>query len=337
MKEKFLEKKGFFVSLILSILDAVAVFVTIYAPDGKVKAVMQVIAFIGLATLAIIIIMYLIAWFQSGINKGEVLEKILEIESKIDGFKESLDDGLKFTNRIDGFEQNIETLIKKNDQIQMNIEDLKTNSQKEFCPITTSSYVENSEDVNNELYKLLKEKKDELKELHIICFGRNGFGGAVKYIIERRIDIKVKIIVFNPESHSDICQADDNVIIKKNIETWLKGSNKIEVIMSEIPPMVRAAVAYTADKDGALHAIWGSIQSYRFALNPNTKAISLEKPSNSLISICEKSKTVAGDLYALANSFEEEFKRLEEYSQIAKVIKKAHGQCEIVYEENKHE
>lgn len=105
--------------------------------------------------------------------------------------------------------------------------------------------------------------------------------------------------------------------------------------MSEIPPMVRAAVAYTADKNGALRTIWGSIQSYRFALNPNTKAISLEKPSNSLISICEKSKTVAGDLYALANSFEEEFKRLEEHSQTVKIHSKAHGKREIVFEENK--
>lgn len=337
MKEKFLEKKGFIVSLILGILDAVAIFVTIYGPDGKVKTTMHVIAFIGLATLAIIIIMYLIAWFQVGINKGKVLEKILEIESKIDNFKESLDDGLKYTNRIDGFEQNIETLIRKNDQIQMNIEDLKTDSQKEFCPVTTSSYVESSEDVNLELYRLLKDKKRDIKEIHIICFGRNGFGGAVKEIIRQRLDIKVKIIVFNPGSHPDICRKGDEIKINENIEEWMKGAKQIEIIRTEIPPMVRAAVAYVAEKDGALHGIWGSIQSYRFAFNPETKEISLEKPSNSLISICEERKTVTGDLHTLIKSFEEEFKRLEEYSQIAKVIKKPHGKFEIVYEENKHE
>lgn len=105
--------------------------------------------------------------------------------------------------------------------------------------------------------------------------------------------------------------------------------------MSEIPPMVRAAVAYTASKDGALYAIWGSMQSYRFALNPDTKAISLEKPSNSLISICEEGKTVAGDLYALTNSFEEEFKRLEKHSQTVRIISKSHGKREIVFEEKK--
>lgn len=335
MKEKFLERKGFSVTFILGILDAVAVFVTIFSPDGKVKTAMQIVAFIGLAALAMIIVLYLIAFFQVGIKKSEVLEKILDIESKIGNFKESLDDVLKSTNRIDGLEQNIETLMEKNEQTKKNIEDLKIDSQKEFCPVTTSSYVESSEEVNLELYRLLKDKKRDIKEIHIICFGRNGFGGAVKEIIRRQIDIKVKIIVFNPESHPDICQEDDKIIIKRNIDEWMKGAKQIEIIKTEIPPMVRAAVAYSAKKDGTLHGIWGSMQSYRFAFNPETKEISLEKPTNSLISICEERKTVTGDLHILINSFEEEFRRLEEHSQIAKTIQKAHGKYEVVFEEHK--
>ena len=335
MKEKFLEKRGFTITFILAVLDAIAVCVTIYFPDGNVKMVIQIVTSIVLAILAVIVVMYLIAWFEAGIKGGKALNKISDIENEIKNFSNSLNNVLNVTNRIDNLEQNIVTLIKKSEQIQMNIQDLKTDSQKEFCPVTTSSYVESSEDVNNELYRLLKDKKKDIKEIHIICFGRNGFGGAVKYIVERKIDIKVKIIVFNPESHPDICQADDNIIIKRNIETWMKESKKIEVIMSETPPMVRAAVAYTANKDGTLRGVWGSIQSYRFALNPDTKAISLEKPVNSLISICEECKTVTGDLYALVNSFEEEFRRLEEHSQTAKIIQKAHGKREIIFEEKK--
>lgn len=331
MKEKFLKTIGFGVTVFFAVIGVVSGLVTVYSSSDTVQMVSQFITYVCIAIVVVMIVMYLITWFEIGMKNNDILEKISNIESQMDSFSNLSN----ISTQVSKLEQDIVDLKKSNILIQENTQSLKADSQTIFCPVKTSSYVENSEDVNNELYKLLKEKKNELKELHIICFGRNGFGGAVKYIIERRIDIKVKIIVFNSESHSDICQADDNVIIKKNIETWLKGSNKIEVIMSEIPPMVRAAVAYTADKNGALHAIWGSIQSYRFALNPNTKAISLEKPSNSLISICEKSKTVAGDLYALVNSFEEEFKRLEEHSQTVKIHSKAHGKREIVFEENK--
>lgn len=331
MKEKFLKTMGFGITVFFTVIGWVSAIVTVYSSSNIVKTFSQFITYVCIAIVALMIVMYLITWFESRMKNDDILEKIAHIESQMDSFS-SLSN---ITSQVSKLEQNIVDLKEGNIKIHENIQNLNSDPQTIFCPVKTSSYVENSEDVNNELYKLLKEKKKELKELHIICFGRNGFGGAVKYIIDRRINIKVKIIVFNPESHSDICQADDNVIIKRNIETWLKGSNNIEVIVSEIPPMVRAAVAYAADKDSALYAVWGSIQSYRFALNPDTKAISLEKPSNSLISICEEHKTVAGDLYALANSFEEEFKRLEKHSQTVRIISKAHGKREIIFEEKK--
>jgi len=331
MKKKFLKTIGSGVTVFFAVIGGVSAIVTVYSSSDIVKAVSQFITYVCIAIVAVMIVMYLITWFETEMKNDKILDKISNIEGRMG----SLSRLSNIISQVSNLEQDIKDLKEGNIKIQENTQNLKADPQTIFCPVKTSSYVENSEDVNNELYRLLKEKKKEIKELHIICFGRNGFGGAVKYIIERKIDIKVKIIIFNPEAHSDICQAGDNIIIKRNIETWLKGSDKIEVIMSEIPPMVRAAVAYTADKDGALYAIWGSIQSYRFALNPDTKAISLEKPSNSLISICEESKTVAGDLYALANSFEEEFKRLEKYSKTVRIMSKAHGKREIVFEERK--
>lgn len=331
MKDERLKKIRFGITVFFTVIGVASELATIYFSSDLVKAVSQFITYVCLAVVAIMIVIYVIRWFESGTKYGEILQGISQLDQKIDNLS-----GLSnFETQANIFRNDIESLKKETAQIQKNTQKLNIDSQITFCPVKTSSYVENSEDVNNELYRLLKNKKKEIKELHIICFGRNGFGGAVKYIMERGIDINVKIIVFNPQSHSDICLANDDVIIRRNIETWLKGSKKIEVIVSDIPPMVRAAVAYAADKDGTLHAIWGSIQSYRFALNPDTKAISLEKPSNSLISICEESKTVTGDLYALVNSFEEEFRRLEEHSQIARLISKPHGKCEIVFEEKK--
>lgn len=331
MKDSGLKKIRFGITVIFAVMGVISELVTICSLSDLVKTVSQFITYICLAVVAIMIVIYVILWLEAGTKYGEILQVISQLDQKMDNLH-----GLSnFEAQTNIVQKDIESLKNETAQIQMNTQKLNIDPQIIFCPVKTSSYVENSEDVNNELYRLLKNKKKDIKELHIICFGRNGFGGVVKYIIECEIDINVKIIVFNPQSHPDICLANDDVIIRRNIETWLKGSKKIEVIVSEIPPMVRAAVAYVADKDGTLHAIWGSIQSYRFALNPDTKAISLEKPTNSLISVCEESKTVTGDLYALVNSFEEEFRRLEEHSQIARIISKPHGKSEIVFEEKK--
>lgn len=330
MKDERLKKVRFGITCSFTVISMVSGLVTIYSPEGIVKTVSQFVTYVCLAVVVIMMVMYVILWLEAGTKYGEILQEISQLHEKIDNLN-----GLSnFQIQTNLFKADIEILKEGTAQIQKNTQSLNVDPKIAFCPVKTSSYVDSSEDVNTELYSLLKNKKKDIKELHIICFGRNGFGGAVKYIIERRIDINVKIIVFNPQSHPDICQANDDVIIKRNIEMWLKGSKKIEVIVSEIPPMVRAAVAYTADKEGILQPIWGSIQSYRFAMNPDSKDISLEKPTNSLISICEESKTVTGDLYTLVNSFEEEFKRLEEHSQTAKIISSG-GKIEIVLEGRK--
>lgn len=322
--EEYFKKIGFVITLVLAVVGAISAVVTIYAPvNNIVRTVSLFVTYVCFAALAVMLVMYLIKWLEIGIKNGETFQIVAKLEQDIRGVED-------IAGQINELKNDITALKEENNR------NLEIDSQKKFCPIKTSSYIESSEDVNNELHKLLKNKVNEIKELHIICFGRNGFGGAVKYIIERSFDIKVKIIVFNPQSHPDICLATDDVMIRRNIETWLRGSKEIEVIMSEIPPMIRAAVAYIGDKDGNLKAIWGSIQSYRFAFDPDTKAISLEKPVNSLISICEESKTVVGDFCALVNSFEEEFKRLEEHSQTARIIPKAHGKSEIVFEERSH-
>ena len=326
---KFLDKVGVKISVLSAIIGVISDIASDFALDSKSGEFFQFIKDISIGIFFMMLAVYAIKWLETGIKAGEMNEEIKSLKREIARFNELFP-------IVEQMKQDIEEVKTSNIQLEASIQNLKNDPQKNLCPIKNSSYVETSEDVNNELYELLKVKKKEIKELHIICFGRNGFGGAVKYIIERKIDIKVRIIVFNPESHPDICQKDDNIIINKNIENWLKGAKKIEVIVSEIPPMIRAAVAYTKDKNGILKPMWGSIQSYRFAHNPDTKAISLEKPANSLISVCEENKTVIGDLYALVNSFEEEFKRLEENSKIARCIRNR-GKSEIIYEERNNE
>ena len=67
MKEKFLEKRGFTITFILAVLDAIAVCVTIYFPDGNVKMVIQIVNSIVLEILSVIFVMYLISCFEDGI------------------------------------------------------------------------------------------------------------------------------------------------------------------------------------------------------------------------------------------------------------------------------
>lgn len=287
--------------------------------DENYKSFFQALSSICFGIAAIILIYYIVVLFERWNRIGNKYEDILKNQKDINGDYENIWDRIR--NKCEDILKNqkdinddCKNIGKRLEILCKDIEHLKLERQENACPVQYSNYVVSSEEVNNKLFELLKNRAGEIRELHIICFGRNGFGGAVKHIIDQRIDINVKIIVFNPKSHIDICQKDDDVIIRKNMETWFKGSDKIDVIVSEVPPMVRAAVAYTSDTDKTLHAIWGTMQSYRFARDPETGDISLEKPANSLISVCEENKSVAFDLHALVNSFEEEFGRLEKYS-----------------------
>lgn len=236
--------------------------------------------------------------------------------------------------KLDSFEKSVEKLCDKieNDlQVPRNCSVQDDTNKKVLCPIQESSYVEDSVRVGNELCDIIDKEKN-IKELHIICFGRNGFGGVIEHIVNKKINIAVKVIVFNADANPSICHTDDKSRIERNIIEWLKDSNNIEVIVSNIPPMIRAAVVYAENGTGASYAIWGSIQSYRFAYyNDVQRKISLERPKNSLVSVCRAGKTVEGDFRTLVKCFEEEYSRLESGSNKAVVTKNSNGEYCVTY------
>lgn len=240
----------------------------------------------------------------------------------------------KKISNIDKLGELIEKLQQLSEQLEYKLQlpgnNLVQGDKNVFCPITSSSYVDDSSIVGNELCKIIDNEKN-IKELHIICFGRNGFGGVIEHIINKKINIVVKVVVFNAEAHPDICQADDKKHIERNIVEWLKDSDNIEVIVSEIPPMVRAAVVYAGNGIEEPYAIWGSIQSYRFAYNAVQKRISLEKPRHSMVSVCRARETVEGDFHILIKCFEEEFSRLEKAGRKAMVMSDSDGNDCVMY------
>lgn len=304
MLEKYTKGIRSVIIIAATIIGAAAgVASALSSKDTMLNKISMIVMWICIAVVIVMSVIYGVIFFETRINGKNLTDLTMEMVKQTEKFKDATND-----------------MVEKTSVLKQSIENFERDYQERFCPVRTSSYADNSEEVNTALFKLLKEREKEISELHIICFGRQGFGGAVNYIIAKQIDIKVKIIVFNPKKHADICRDTDASRIRENIKTWLRDSDKIEVIVSEIPPMIRAAIAYTKDKDGVSRAIWGSVQSYRFALDPAKKTISLEKPNNSLISVCEDNKTVTGDLYTLVNCFEEEFKRLEAYSERAELI-----------------
>lgn len=292
------------------------VVAAIPATNSKLKSISLFIMYISIAVLIVMFVSYIVGLLEK-LNGKKFIEVITETLGYVTEFKSVADDMFKKTEILN---HSIEDFNRANVKIENSFKNFEKEIQNRYCPVRTSSYADNAEEVNSALLSLLKKREREIKELHIICFGRQGFGGIVKYVIGKKINVKIKIIVFNPQSNEDICRSDDDIIIRGNIKDWLKDTDNIEIIVSNIPPMVRAAVVYSSDKNGILCPIWGSVQSYRFGLDSATKKISLEKPIHSLISICEDSKTVTGDLHMLVNCFEEEFRRLEYNSQIAELV-----------------
>lgn len=225
-------------------------------------------------------------------------------------------------------------------------------NQEKFCPLQNARYEYVTEKVSNMMETYLSTNLARIEKVRIICYGRNGYNSIVNRTINEGWNIKIEIIVCDPEFNPDICRWEhnrdknnsneewknsDEKDIKNNIKSWLKNSNDISVFCTKIPPMMRAAVIYqkpikkkneneinTLESKKEMRAIWGSIQSYRFALNESCKnhRIFLEKPKNSLICVCEETKMVKADFDLLINCFEEEFDRLidKENSRRAELV-----------------
>lgn len=310
----FLKKTG-------KITSGFATFVTVVTgiasilTDGFIKQICSTITIIGFIIVIGIVLLYIIEFLSVGIGNNNIDGKISDINTEIatisTGFNQIKNEIADCKGVLEGKYNEISAVTKQ----------VLNDKRIGMCPIISSTYVEDSEDVNTLLHDLLKNQKKDIKELDIICFGRKGFGGNVEYIINKKMKIKIRIILFNVAANPDICLENDKAIIEENIIKWNKRPNMIEVLVSDIPPMVRAAVAY-GENNGKRIAVWGTMQSYRFKYNESLSRITLEKPPHSLISVVDQESTSANDFYALINCFEEEFKRLEDTSKVAVISRK---------------
>ena len=330
MKKNISENKSKVISIAGIVGAAVGLssgIVTLFTND-TVRTIAQLIACIFIAIFLVSFVIFVFYYFRSYFSSNEIIESISSEVNALDKKVISLEE------KVTSSANTIQDIKNLNQQIQIEVCKQKTDQGNKICPVVNSAYVESSEEVNHHLFNILKNR--DIEKLCIICFGRRGFGGLVNWINEKKIETDVSIIVFNPEAQPSICRDDDKDIIERNIKDWLKDSNntnkKTEIFVSDIPPMIRAAVAYSKDNTNSLRAVWGTLQSYRFA-SRGTSSITLEKPPASLISVCDEERTTAADFQSLVRCFEEEFERLKKASHIPYVANDGHGRKSITYKD----
>lgn len=169
-------------------------------------------------------------------------------------------------------------------------------------------------DVTVQLKRLLDIHK-EIDEIHIICFGRSGYGEVAQYIAEKKLPIKIKIIICNPKKNEFINSNSDVSKIKELIKIMRKCG--AEIYLSNIPPTIRASTVYIQE-----NAIWSVMQSYQFQRGVNN-CLELMRPrdsQDSLIVVCDKHSSKK-DFDGIVKCFESEFERLLSNSEYLKVDK----------------
>ena len=137
--------------------------------------------------------------------------------------------------------------------------------------------------VTRRLEDFVKDHASEISEVHIICFGRNGYEQAINFIAESYHDIPVKVIFCNPEKNQIICRKDDDTKIRTNAAELLMKreglSAKIDIFLSDIPPAIRASIVYSKERG----PVWGAIQSYNFEWEKGR--LTVVRPKKSLITV----------------------------------------------------
>lgn len=248
---------------------------TIFGDNGIIMLGCKIIFTIGLISFLIPIIYY-------GIGALQALSEKREEKSIL----QTLDNTIKQLNQ-------------QYERLQKDLENMEeTIGDKIVCPAYIKTFEYNSTDVTRVTNELLERHPES--EIHIICFGRNGYGDVIEHIKEKGLKVKAKIIVYNPEAGYQICRSKDKEDICKHIRNMLSNDVSVEVYASNIPPSIRACVIYEQGRP-----IWGAMQSYRFEKR-NAGGLSLQKPSRSLIAVCGDTSSQR-DFSGMIKCFEEEF------------------------------
>jgi len=158
------------------------------------------------------------------------------------------------------------------------------------------------------------QSHNNINQIRIICYGRNGYNKFFRYIEEHQKKIDCEIVVCDPELAKDIsAQGDDKAISdqisalkRKNRQSGIRNIYKTKII-----PSIRAVVLYTNE-----HAIWASYEPYIFnwedGKNVLRRAGSIDGSGGTLIVELDKENTIKKDEFIkVVELIEKEFDRLK--------------------------
>lgn len=277
------EKTITIVSVCLFFVSAISFISSISGLFPKFELHCQIIAGVCFLIFLLIIIWLSVSALQIYISKKDEKNALVELKKSIDNLN----------NQYQKFQQDSQVFVDTiGDQI--------------VCPAHIKTFEYNSTDVTRYTNMLLE--KHPASEIHIICFGRNGYGDVIEHIREKELKVKAEIIVYNPQADESICRKTDYDDICKHIRNMLSSDIDVKVFASNVPPSIRACVIYEKDKE-KLKPIWGAMQSYRFE-RKKTGGFSLRKPARSLIATCGEDNCEK-DFSGLIDCFEKEFNYLK--------------------------
>jgi len=128
----------------------------------------------------------------------------------------------------DSFKKSVEKVGEQYAEFQKYVQSMEqTIGDKIVCPACNATFKYNSTDVTTETKSFLVKHPNA--EIHIICYGRNVYGEVIDHIREKKLNVKVKIIVYNPNADSSICRQGDDTRILDHIVDILNGKVSVEV------------------------------------------------------------------------------------------------------------
>lgn len=322
-------------SYILAFISFIGSMVTIYT-DNTVQNIAKNITFFAICILGIIIIYtignYLTNWIEKFKEFMDTLVDIKELSNSITSINKISENMATLNKKVIELDKILADMSQKNMNFNLTCnqawKDVKDFQEKIIEKLDSKSYFQyrtkiekldgksyfqyRTTDVTVQLIRLLDTQK-EIDEIHIICFGRSGYGEVAQYIAEKKLPIKIKIIICNPQKNEFIHSNNDISKIKELIKVM--HQNGAEVYLSNIPPTVRASTAYVHK-----NAIWSVMQSYQFNRGINNE-LELMRPKDS-----QDSLIIVGDEHSskqdfdgIVKCFESEFKRLLKNSVHLKV------------------
>lgn len=154
--------------------------------------------------------------------------------------------------------------------------------------------------VHYELTKLLKESRDEIGKVKIICYGTSGYGTLLQNIDEEYLDIQWEIMVCASNAVFQSSESDKKKI--DDIVSDLEELANVRIYRAKFLPTLRSCIVYGKNQK----PIWSCLQTYSYKKSKRTFPSAIYKNNYALVGRIEN-----GLLESNVKIIEDEFKRLQ--------------------------